>query len=210
LKLPKRKQTVDQNQDKMPETRLNEALSALMDGEADELEVRRILRELPANPELYAAWKRYHSLRASLQQEVHVNPRIDLLDGVRARLATDHEATGFTHQSSFSGMLRSRVVRYLGQGAIAASVAAAALIGVSMLEVADNGDAGAAAVIADAGTTPVLNGTFNAADQTRTVAFSAEEYSRLEQAVLREFAEAPEQTPVSYEPEFPVELTPAE
>src|SRR5687768_16110909 len=115
----------------MPETRLNEALSALMDGEADELEVRRILRELPARPELYAAWKRYHSLRASLQQEVHVNPRVDLLDGVRARLAAEHEATGFTHHASFSGMLRSRVVRFLGQGAIAASVAAAALIGVS-------------------------------------------------------------------------------
>ena len=71
-----RKPTVDQKQDDLPETRsvdgsvdgLNEALSALMDGEANELELRRILRELPARPELAAAWTRFHTVRASLQQ----------------------------------------------------------------------------------------------------------------------------------------------
>lgn len=195
--------TVDQNQDKAEEARLNEALSALMDGEADELELRRVLREVPAKPELAAAWKRYHAVRASLQQEVHVNPRVDLLQGVQARLAAEN-----THQGRLSGLLRSRIVRYAGQGAIAASVAAAALMGVSVLEVADRGNSDATALVAEAATVPVMNGEFNASEQTRTVSLDAEAYSRLQQAVHREFSASPQQIP--YERDFSTELTPAE
>ena len=198
-----RKPTVDQNQDKMPETRLNEALSALMDGEADELELRRVLRELPLSPELAAAWKRYHAVRASLQQDMHLNPRVDLLKGVQARLAAEQD----THQGRMSGMLRSRLVRYVGQGAIAASVAVAVLVGVSTLEVADNGETAAAgAMVADATTAPVLSGDFNASEQTRTVSLDTEAYNRLQEAVYREFSGSPQ---VPYTPEIPVELKPA-
>lgn len=205
---------MDQNQNNVPETRLNEALSALMDGEANELEVRRVLRELPASPEAVASWKRYHAIRASLQQELHAEPRVDLLAGIHARLAAEQEAAGSMHHGALSGMLRSRILRYVGQGAIAASVAFAALMGVSLLEVADDSDdsdysIGGAAMVADAGTAPV-DSNFNADVQTRNVAISAEAYSRLEQAVLREFSTTPAQIPVSYNPELPAELTPAE
>jgi sigma-E factor negative regulatory protein RseA len=196
---------VDQNQDKAEATRLNEALSALMDGEADELELRRVLREVPEKPELAAAWKRYHAVRASLQQEMHLNPRVDLLQGVQARLAAEA-----THQGSLSGLLRSRIVRYVGQGAIAASVAAAALMGVSVLEVADRGNTDTSALVADASTAPVLNGEFNASEQTRTVSLDAEAYSRLQQAVYREFSGLQQIQQIPYNPEFPAELTPAE
>lgn len=198
---------MDQNQDQMPEPRLNEALSALMDGEGDELELRRILRELPERPELHATWKRYHAVRASLNQELHGNPRVDLLQRVRAGIA-EQQADGFAH-GKFGSLLRSRVVRYLGQGAIAASFAAAALVGVSVLEVADGG-AEQAAAIADAGGSPALNGEFNASGQTRTVAFDAEAYDRLQQTVYREFSGAPTQIPVSYKLELPAELQTAE
>lgn len=203
-----RKPTVDQNQDKMPESRLNEALSALMDGEVDELELRRILRELPAKPELYAAWQRYHSVRASLHQELHANPSVDLLKGVQARLAAEQENQEVGRQGAVGAMLRSRLVRYVGQGAIAASVAAAALMGVSFLEVADTGDV--APAIADAGSPPLLNGEFNAEGQTRTVSLDAEAYSRLRQAVYREISGSSQQVPINYNPEFPVTVTPAE
>jgi negative regulator of sigma E activity len=202
---------VDQNQDKardtLPETRLNEALSALMDNEVDELELRRILRELPANPELTGAWKRYHAVRASLHQEMHLNPRADLLKGVQARLAAEAESADL-HQGRLSGMLRSRIVRYVGQGAIAASVAVTALMAVSLLEVADRGNptAGTAAQVADA--SPVLSGEFNASEQTRTVSLDSEAYNRLQQAVYREFSNMPHQVP--YDPELPAEQTPAQ
>lgn len=207
----------------MAETRLNEALSALMDGEVDELELRRILRELPANPEFYAAWKRYHVLRASLNQETHVNPRVDLLAGIHARLAADLSEGGiqgdgaaFVRQggrkkASVARLLQSRVVRYLGQGAIAASVALAALMGVSTLQVSDQSTPNTSTLaVADAGATPALNGEFTASEQVRTVAFDAEAYNRLQQAVYREFSAAPQAIPVRYNPEFPVELSPTE
>lgn len=194
------------SQGSMPESRLNEALSALMDGEADELEVRRLLRELPAQPELAAAWKRYHTVRASLQQEVHVEPRVDLLKGIHARLAAEQDTAFGT---PMAGVLRSRLVRHLGQGAIAASVAMAALMSVSLFEVADNGGA-AAPAIADAGTAPAVNNGFATSPQPMPVALDAEEFSRLQQAVLREFSEQPQQIPVSYQLEMPAELTPAE
>ncbi len=201
---------MDQNQDKMPETRLNEALSALMDGEVDELELRRILRELPAKPELYAAWRRYHAVQASLHQEVHLRPSVDLLAGVQVRLAAEQESGP---QGTFGGMLRSRMIRYIGQGAIAASVAATALMGVSLLEVADNDTGAMAPVIADAGTSPLVNGEFNAEAQTRTVSFDAEARNRLQRAVYRELSGVSEEIPVSYTaqtPELPVIPTPAE
>lgn len=194
---------MDQYQDNADATRLNEALSALMDGEADELELRRVLREVPAKPELAAAWKRFHAVRSSLKQEMHLDPRVNLLPGVRARLAAEN-----TQQGRVSGLLRSRIVRYIGQGAIAASVATAALMGVSLLEVADRDNAGATAFVADAGTVPVLNGEFNASDRTRTVSLDAEAYNRLQQAVYRELSGSPQQIP--YDRDFSADLTPAE
>lgn len=208
---------MDQNQIK-----LNEALSALMDGEADELELRRILRELSSSPELYAAWQRYHTVRASLHQDIHRDPAVDLLQGFHARLAAEQNAGEFGHQSlgRFGSVIRSRFVRYLGQGAIAASVAVAALMGFSVLQTADTGTSAPAAVeVAVTGTTPALNGEFNGGNNggnegelSRTVSVDAEAYSRLEQAVYRGLSELPppELTPVNYNPEFPVQTAPAE
>ncbi len=204
---------MDQNQDK-----LNEALSALMDGEADELELRRILRELSSTPGLYAVWKRYHAVRASLHQDIHRDPAVDLLQGFHARLASEQDTSEFGHQSlgQFGSVLRSRFVRYLGQGAIAASVAVAALMGFSVLQTADTGTS--APAVADAATAPALNGEFNAGNAgnagelSRTVSIDAEAYDRLEQAVYRGLSELPppEFTPVNYNPELPVQTTPAE
>ncbi|MDY6982153.1 MAG: sigma-E factor negative regulatory protein [Pseudomonadota bacterium] len=192
---------MDQNQNNTTDTRLNEALSALMDGEVDELELRRILREMPARPELAAAWKRYHAVRASLNLEVHANPRVDLLAGIQASLAAEAETAAFVPARN---MLQSRFVRYVGQGAVAATVAVAVLMGVSFMEVADDSANAPALAIADAG--PTVNGEFNA-EQTRTVSFDAEAFDRLQQAVYRELSERPQAIPVSYNPEFPAELS---
>ena len=136
---------------------------------------------------------------------------------MQARLAAEQtageSAQEFERQGKFGSVVRSRVVRYFGQSAIAASVAVAALMGVSVLETADSGSAGPAVEqVADAGTTPTLNGEFNAEQLSRTTALDPEAYDRLEQAVYREFSDlpAPAQIPVSYNPEFPVRTTPAE
>jgi sigma-E factor negative regulatory protein RseA len=196
---------------------LREALSALMDSEANELELRRILRELPDDAELSATWKRYHTVRASLRQEIHSNPAVNLLDGIKARLADE----AVRHPLHGPGRLfRSGILRYVGQGAIAASVALAALVSVSLLD--SNGAAVPAAVVAGAdlpatGTStdnPVLNGDYdaNASELARTVSTDAEALNRLEQAVYREFGEVPpaDEIPVNYTPDFPLRPVPAQ
>ena len=46
-----------------------EALSAAVDGEADDLELRRMLDAAADDPELQEAWQRYHSIGASMRGE---------------------------------------------------------------------------------------------------------------------------------------------
>ena len=49
--------------------KLRESLSAVMDGEADEFELRRVLNEIDQDPELRALWDRYHEASAALKRE---------------------------------------------------------------------------------------------------------------------------------------------
>jgi negative regulator of sigma E activity len=52
---------------------LEETLSALMDGEADQLELRRLLKQLPDSPrreELLDRWRRFHVARSVLHGEL--------------------------------------------------------------------------------------------------------------------------------------------
>lgn len=51
--------------------RLKESMSAVMDGEADEFELRRVLDEVNGNPELLQTWQRYHAIGAHLSGEQH-------------------------------------------------------------------------------------------------------------------------------------------
>jgi len=70
--------------------KLHESLSALMDNEADELELRRILKAIESSEtlsegeqqiasELQDKWHRYHILSACLKQELHTTPSRNLL-----------------------------------------------------------------------------------------------------------------------------------
>ena len=83
-----------------------ETLSALMDNEADDLELRRLLKEMEAveqsgqgtapeatsaelAKELKAKWHRYHIVSACLKQEIHTSPSRNLLAAIQAELAND-------------------------------------------------------------------------------------------------------------------------
>lgn len=67
----------------MPE-RINESLSALMDGEADELEIRRILNSCDKDPSVYESWRRLQMVRSALRDEPISN--VDLSAGIRQAL----------------------------------------------------------------------------------------------------------------------------
>ncbi|MFY0992498.1 sigma-E factor negative regulatory protein [Halomonas sp. C05BenzN] len=63
-----------------------ESLSALMDNEGDELELRRVLKSLDDSPDAAEAWRRYHLMRSLMRREPGVDVSTDLSAGVMARL----------------------------------------------------------------------------------------------------------------------------
>lgn len=64
--------------------RNKESLSALMDGEADELELRRILNHIDNNDALLDSWKNYH-LVGSIMRDEKIEP-VDLTQGINQEL----------------------------------------------------------------------------------------------------------------------------
>lgn len=64
--------------------RNKESLSALMDGEADELEVRRILNHLDKDDDLRENWKNYHLMGSLMRDESFDS--LDLTQGINKAL----------------------------------------------------------------------------------------------------------------------------
>lgn len=106
--------------------RINESLSALMDGEADELEVRRLLNQLEQDHELRATWHRYQLLGAVMRGEPVAT--VDLSQGIRQAL--DGEPMDDLPHSVPAAVPVSPRWRWLASGAVAASVMLAVLVGV--------------------------------------------------------------------------------
>ncbi|MDG9671563.1 sigma-E factor negative regulatory protein [Hahella sp. CR1] len=65
--------------------RLKESMSALLDGEADELEVRRILAQ-SHDEEVMATWSRYQRVRDELHEEAAQWAHVDLRQGIWSAL----------------------------------------------------------------------------------------------------------------------------
>lgn len=63
-----------------------EALSALMDGEAQELELRRALDAIDRDPALRSRWQRQHRVSAAIQNQRLDDPAVDVSRGVREAL----------------------------------------------------------------------------------------------------------------------------
>ncbi len=169
-----------------PRSDLLESLSALMDDEAEALEIRRLVKAMPANDDYTATWRRYHAVRASLQHDLHQRPAVDLLPGIRAALIAEQDASATPSGSIASRHIGARMLRWSSQLAIAASVAAAVLVGYPVLNNTSSGEAAAPAVATtpvDTGTMPALNGDFSASPLTRTVSLDDAARSRLEKAV---------------------------
>ncbi|MNQ58346.1 Sigma factor AlgU negative regulatory protein [compost metagenome] len=99
---------------------LQESLSAVMDNEADELELRRVLNAVD-DPETRATWSRYQVARAAMHKEL-LMPKLDIAAAVSAALADEAVPAKVTR-----GPWRS-----LGRLAVAASVTVAVLAGVRL------------------------------------------------------------------------------
>ena len=64
-----------------------ETLSAMMDGEADELELRRVLDSTSSDPALRATWRRQQMVRELLQTRRVSQPNIEVSSAVTEALA---------------------------------------------------------------------------------------------------------------------------
>jgi len=100
----------------------DESLSTLMDGEAQELELRRLLQQLPDDPALRAKWSRYQLASAILHKQPHSHAAsFALADAVQ--LAIQQEAS--VEKNAADGWQKN-VMRF----AVAASVTLAVVTGV--------------------------------------------------------------------------------
>lgn len=112
-----------------------EALSALMDNELSDFELRRLLRSIEHRPDLLAVWERYSLTRAALRSEPMRSPsytqeRTEFSSRVLAAIAAE-PATGTP--SLHGRVSRGAVKRNLARIAVAASVTVAVFLGMQTL-----------------------------------------------------------------------------
>ncbi len=116
--------------------RLRESLSAAMDGEASELEMRRVLDRLDSDDELRGAARRYQMVGDLIRHEATDYMGIDLSAGIREQLKDEHVSSE-SSQNATADQVDSKVVTLFnrfwertGQVAVAASVTFAVILGV--------------------------------------------------------------------------------
>jgi len=137
--------------------KLRESLSAAVDGEADEFELRRVLDELPKDALLRSAWSRYHLIGAVVRSERMVSR--SLRERVWAEL--DLEAADMTPvpevQPAAAGEDRGRAPWASLAGMAVAAAVAFAVVLVGIESGVDEESAGPA-VVASAPVAPPTTG----------------------------------------------------
>jgi sigma-E factor negative regulatory protein RseA len=109
--------------------KLKESVSALLDNEADELELKRILAQIH-DEEVLESWQHYHQIRASLNSEEARWVSVDLRKGINAVL--DEDSSAKQSETRFEVAGRDPETKHHRTGwwtgvAIAASVALAVI-----------------------------------------------------------------------------------
>ena len=99
---------------------IHEQLSALMDGELERDETRFLLKRLATEQDLPRRWARYHVVRQTLRRQELGTLPASFADGVMARLDAEAAVVVQTPRGTW--------LRWGAGGAIAASVAVAALV----------------------------------------------------------------------------------
>ncbi|WP_084618460.1 sigma-E factor negative regulatory protein [Cellvibrio sp. OA-2007] len=123
---------------------LAESLSALMDNQASELEIQRLLKALDASPELKSTWSRYQIASAGLKGELPVIASSDFASRISAAIDAEETYT-LKPQAALqpeanqadSGNVVVMPLRWwqqAGRVAVAASVAGALIVGVQQYQ----------------------------------------------------------------------------
>ena len=111
--------------------RMRESLSALMDGEANELELQRVLSGMGDDVELRQTWSRYHAVRDAAAGHT-ADLSLDISERVRDALARESSAGSVGKIQQF--------LKPIASFAVAASVAAVVVVGGQQIsQIADSG-----------------------------------------------------------------------
>ncbi|WP_430459614.1 sigma-E factor negative regulatory protein [Thalassolituus sp. LLYu03] len=155
--------------------RTNESLSALVDGETDELEVRRLLNQLETDDELRDRWARYQMIGALMRNEAAVN--VDLSRGIMQAIEGEPMDDVVRPKADIVAHAAHKM-RWLASGAVAATVTLAVLVGVRVMQPDD----AALPLAANAPMTPVLVSQNNAAVQLASAEAPVVDQAQLEEA----------------------------
>lgn len=116
--------------------RMGESLSALMDDEANELELERVLAQVAQDPELRRSWIRYNAAQQAVQ-----GSQIACLDwDISERVKSSLEVLSATDPVPAGIGFKQRMFRPLVSLAVAASVAATVVIGGQQLALIGSDD----------------------------------------------------------------------
>lgn len=159
-----------------------ESLSALMDGESNELEVRRTLKSVAQDPTLSETWRRYH-LAQSLLKGQEMASSIDISAGVMAAIDAQEQAPQTISKP------QSQWWQGAASMAAAASVTLAVLLGVQQLSAQDPTGLQQAGVIERVGAASALVPTSLAGAATKSSSEPAIEVIRLSEDMRRSIAE---------------------
>lgn len=115
--------------------RIKESLSALVDGETDELEVRRVLNDVEQDDELRQTWQRYQMMGSLMRDEPMAS--VDLSRGIMQAIDGEpmDEVPGSVEPAKSESEHQpgaNKRWNWLASGAVAASVTIAVLLGVRL------------------------------------------------------------------------------
>lgn len=130
--------------------RIRESLSALCDGECDELELRRVLNHVENDAEFREQWANFHLIGAAMRGEsvdtVDLSKGImqaidgepmDEVPGAEQASASTNAVTPYVEASDATKPKASVLPGWMVSGAVAASVTMAVLLGARVLSVPD-------------------------------------------------------------------------
>ena len=165
---------------------MRESLSALMDDEANELEVQRVLTHIASDPQLRQTWVRYNLVRSVSAGQLSAHIELDISERLREALAGQEPA---------GAALRQRLLKPLASFAVAASVAITVVLGGQQLAQLDAGK-NDAQIIASSGSPVGLVNSFGASSVQAS--YGTQSVPELQPAVRKAYQELARQRMEKY------------
>ncbi len=124
----------------MAEDNMKETMSALMDGELDEREMRQAVARFQGDQDALQRWQNYHLIGDALRKNIPAEVDTQLLSRINQAIASEAPLPSnvteiATHNAEVKKPVDHKAFRPMAGFALAASVAAVAYVGVGMMGV---------------------------------------------------------------------------